>query len=85
MDERWHPNQVGQYRTDGRYELHLPYRDETELVMDILRHGPHVEVVSPPRLREEVARLLRAALSQYALSSSDSRAGQDPSRDGANS
>jgi predicted DNA-binding transcriptional regulator YafY len=64
-DERWHPSQAGQYLTDGRYELRIPYHDERELVMDVLRHGPDVEVVSPPGLREEVERRLRAALAIY--------------------
>ena len=64
-DERWHPSQVGQYLTDGRYELRIPYRDERELVMDILRHGPEVEVVAPQILREELERQLRAALALY--------------------
>lgn len=65
-DERWHPQQVGQFLTDGRYELRFPYRDPRELVMDILRHGPEVEVVSPDILREEVRAALEAALAQYA-------------------
>jgi predicted DNA-binding transcriptional regulator YafY len=64
-DERWHPEQVGQFLTDGRYELRIPYRDDRELVMDILKHGPDVEVVAPDTLREAVARSLRAALSRY--------------------
>jgi len=64
-DERWHSEQVGQYRTDGAYELTLPYRDERELVMDILRHGAQVEVVSPPALRKAVQAELRRALSRY--------------------
>jgi len=64
-DERWHPSQVGQYLTDGRYELRIPYRDHRELVMDILRHGADVEVASPPELRAEVERRLRAALAVY--------------------
>jgi predicted DNA-binding transcriptional regulator YafY len=81
-DERWHPSQAGQYLTDGRYELRVPYRDERELVMDILRHGPHVEVLSPPELRAEVERQLRAALAQYPLSSSDSAPGQHPRAEG---
>jgi predicted DNA-binding transcriptional regulator YafY len=67
-DERWHPSQVGQYLTDGRYELRIPYRDERELVMDILRHGPEVEVLAPPALREAVVAGLRAALVRYAMS-----------------
>ena len=65
-DERWHPQQVGQFLTDGRYELRFPYRDPRELVMDILRHGREVEVVSPDALRAEVKSALEAALAQYA-------------------
>jgi len=65
-DERWHPEQAGQYLTDGRYELRIPYRDERELVMDILRHGAEVEVVAPAALRDAVAKRLRQALAQYA-------------------
>ena len=64
-DEQWHPQQVGQYLTDGRYELQIPYRDERELVMDILRHGAEVEVVGPAALRETVAAQLKSALARY--------------------
>ena len=64
-DERWHPEQAGQYLTDGRYELRIPYRDERELVMDILRHGAEAEVVKPDALRTAVARQLKAALAHY--------------------
>lgn len=64
-DERWHSGQKGQFMTDGRYELHIPYRDERELVMDILRHGPEVEVVEPASLRQIIAQRLAAALSFY--------------------
>ena len=64
-DERWHPEQAGEYLDDGRYELRIPYRDSRELVMDILRHGAEVEVLGPESLREEVAGRLAAALEQY--------------------
>jgi proteasome accessory factor C len=64
-DERWHPQQSGQFLTDDRYELRVPYRDARELVMDILRHGAHVEVVAPESLREEMAAQLQRALDQY--------------------
>lgn len=64
-DERWHPEQAGQFLTDGRFELRIPYRDARELIMDILRHGPEVEVVEPEVLRSAVAECLKAALSQY--------------------
>jgi predicted DNA-binding transcriptional regulator YafY len=64
-DERWHPKQIGQFLTDGRYELRIPYRDHRELVMDILRHGAEVEVVAPEGLRADVADRLRTALGRY--------------------
>lgn len=84
-DERWHPQQSGQFQTDGSYELRIPYRDERELVMDILRHGLEVEVVAPEPLRKSVAAALGAAIERYRstwvpaaagapLSSSDSAA-----------
>ena len=61
-DERWHPQQHGEWLTDGRYELRIPYRDSRELVMDILRHGSHIEVAEPPELRDAVVAELRSAL-----------------------
>ena len=64
-DERWHPKQVGQFQTDGRYELRIPFRDHRELVMDIFRHGAEVEVVGPQGLREAVMGHLGRALGQY--------------------
>lgn len=64
-DERWHPGQSGQFLTDGRYELRIPYRDARELIMDILRHGEDAEVVEPEGLRQEVIGALRRALDRY--------------------
>ncbi len=64
-DERWHPEQTGQFLTDGRYELRIPYRDARELVMDILRHGADVEVTEPKELRQEVLEQLQRASDQY--------------------
>jgi predicted DNA-binding transcriptional regulator YafY len=64
-DERWHPDQIGQFLVDGSYELRIPYRDDRELVMDILRHGPAVVVVAPDSLRERVIAGLREALARY--------------------
>jgi proteasome accessory factor C len=61
-DERWHPEQQSEWLPEGRYELRIPYRDSRELVMDILRHGSHVEVVEPAELRKAVILELRAAL-----------------------
>lgn len=64
-DEKWHPQQQGKYREDGRYELKIPYGDSRELLMDILRHGPDVEVLAPASLRTEIIDRLRKALDSY--------------------
>ena len=45
--------------------LELPFSSARELVMDILRYGPEVEVVSPEFLRDAVAESARKAASIY--------------------
>ena len=60
--ETWHPKQQGRFDADGSYLLRLPYADPRELVMDVLRHVPEVEVVGPEGLREVVARKLHDGL-----------------------
>ena len=52
--EVWHPDQKGTFDAEGRYILELPFRDDRELVLDILRHGAEVEVLSPIALRRKV-------------------------------
>jgi predicted DNA-binding transcriptional regulator YafY len=52
--EKWHPAQEGRPLPDGGYELRIPYSHDPELLMDILRHGRHVTVLSPESLREAV-------------------------------
>jgi predicted DNA-binding transcriptional regulator YafY len=63
--ERWHRDQQGRFLDDGRYELRVPYGNALELVMDILKYGPDVEVMGPVELRREVGRRLRSALAYY--------------------
>lgn len=64
-EEIWHPEQQSRWLADGRYELRLPYSDDRELLMDILKYGAEVEVVAPSVLREAVTGLLGAAAGQY--------------------
>jgi len=64
-EERWHLNQQSRWLADGSFELRLPYADQRELVMEILRYGPDVRVVAPPELRQAVRERLRQALGQY--------------------
>lgn len=60
--ETWHPKQRGHFEADGCYVLELPYADSRELVMDILRHVPEVEVVAPQGLKEMIAKKLRESV-----------------------
>lgn len=65
-DEIWHPRQQARRLPDGAYELSFPYADERELVLDIARYGPDVEVVSPASLRRTVVERLRKSIERYA-------------------
>ena len=64
--EEWHPDQKGRWLADGSYELRLPYVDDTELVMDVLRQGEEVRVLAPPALVSAVRARLAAAVALYA-------------------
>lgn len=63
--ERWHPAQRAHFDEAGNYLLELPYSDERELLMDVLKHGPEVEVLAPHSLRERLAEQLRRTLARY--------------------
>jgi len=66
--EEWHPQQSGQLLPDGSFELRLPFVDTNELLMDVLRQGDQVLVVSPPELVAAVRSRLAAALAAYGSS-----------------
>ncbi|MBD5804160.1 hypothetical protein AZOA_36030 [Azoarcus sp. Aa7] len=53
--EHWHPQQKGEFEADGSYVLEVPYADHRELMMDVLKHGTHCEVLGPEGLRRVVA------------------------------
>lgn len=63
-DENWHPDQIGRWCGE-EYELQIPYSDERELLMDILKYGPDVEVIAPEELRNMVSEKLRLANQKY--------------------
>jgi predicted DNA-binding transcriptional regulator YafY len=63
--EEWHPSQEGRWLDDGAYELRLPYADDNELLMDVLRQGEEVQVLAPPDLVQAVRRRLTAAAALY--------------------
>ncbi len=60
--EIWHPKQKLSIDKDGSATLELPYSDDRELLMDILKHGAEVQVLKPAalkkRLRDEVKKML---------------------------
>ena len=64
-EEQWHPDQKGFYDDEGAWTLELPFSSARELVMDILRYGPEVEVLSPDFLRDAVAASAREAAALY--------------------
>lgn len=66
--EEWHPSQTTRWLADGRLEMKLPYTSQTELLMDMLRHGGQVTVKAPKALAEAFTAQLRAALSISELS-----------------
>ena len=60
-----HPDQESHVHPDGSYELLIPYVDDRELLDDILRFGPDVEVLAPAHLRLKVHQRLLAAAGRY--------------------
>ena len=63
--EQWHPQQQGSWQQDGSYQLEIPYSDDRELLMDILKYGADVEVLSPKILRDRVRDMLQQAADIY--------------------
>lgn len=59
--ETWHHNQTNAYAEDGSYLLEVPYSNDQELIMDLLRHSPEVEVIAPLELRQKLHAMLCAA------------------------
>jgi predicted DNA-binding transcriptional regulator YafY len=64
--EKWHPQQSTHFLDDGSYELKVPFSDERELIMDIIKYGTGVTVISPPSLILEVCNTANKILRQYA-------------------
>jgi predicted DNA-binding transcriptional regulator YafY len=66
-EEEWHPQQRATELPEGGLQLEIPYSNPQEILMDILRHGPHVEVLSPADLRGAIAEAHREAAEKYVL------------------
>ena len=63
--EHWHGQQVGSFDKEGYFNLEFDFNQDPELVMDILKHGSGVEVVSPSALKNKVKAELEKALKNY--------------------
>jgi predicted DNA-binding transcriptional regulator YafY len=63
--QSWHPKQRSRIEKEGSYVLEIPYAHERELVMEILKYGPDVEVLAPESLRSHVAEQLSQAARRY--------------------
>jgi hypothetical protein len=63
--EEWHSEQKGTVNKDGTYTLEFPYSDDRELLGDILRFGPDVQVLGPKSLRVSVINVLKEANKGY--------------------
>ncbi len=64
-NEKWHPQQRSKILANGTYELNVPYSNETELIMDILRYLPDIEVISPAYLKDKIVKVLKDTLIKY--------------------
>lgn len=65
--EVWHPKQQQEDLPDGGLRLTVPYADERELMMDILRHGRHVTVEAPQSLRQRMAEEVAVLAARYGI------------------
>lgn len=63
--EQWHPEQTIAQLASGEIELTVPYGNATELVRDILKWGPDVEVIAPATLRVQVGDAARTTAELY--------------------
>ena len=62
--ETWHHDQSSELLEDGSYILEIPYSNDQELLMALLRHSPEVEILEPPELRQRLHAALCDAASK---------------------
>jgi predicted DNA-binding transcriptional regulator YafY len=63
--EVWHEGQNEELQGDGSLILTIPVSHDTEIMMEILKHGSHVEVLEPGWLRGKVIKELTNATGRY--------------------
>jgi predicted DNA-binding transcriptional regulator YafY len=65
-ETRWLPDQELTPLPDGRTQVRLRVNNSIEILHEVLRCGPHAEVLSPPELRAQAREMLERALAHYA-------------------
>jgi predicted DNA-binding transcriptional regulator YafY len=63
--ESWHRTQEGKLLDDGSYELRVPYTDDRELIMDIMKYVSDCEVIEPEALKARVAKEFELGRARY--------------------
>lgn len=63
--EMWHEAQTEELQENGSLLLTVPASHEQEIMMEILKHGSHVEVLEPVWLREKIIKEMKASLNNY--------------------
>ena len=64
-EQVWHHEQQSYFEKDGSLCLRFPVAHFREIKGEILKHGSHVEVVSPPELRDEIQKELNKMMKIY--------------------
>ncbi|MFK8013423.1 MAG: helix-turn-helix transcriptional regulator [Marinicellaceae bacterium] len=65
VTEQWHSNQNITELNDGSLFLEVPYNNDIELIMDILRYGENITVLSPESLRARVKSTVESMIANY--------------------
>lgn len=63
--EVWHEGQTEEMLQDGSIILTIPVSHEAEIMMEILKHGSHVEVLEPEWLRGKIISELNGMARNY--------------------
>ena len=63
--EIWHRDQHAHFDADGSYVLEIPYAQDDELIMDVLKYGAGCTVLAPEELRAKVMLRLDEARRNY--------------------
>jgi len=65
--EQWHSKQNITQLSDGSLFLEVPYNNDIELIMDILRYGENITVLSPDSLKDRVINVIRKMSENYGV------------------